>query len=181
MQLEARHIEHPYQVPMPSCWSACHLALNPRGQTYRAETLMTMTDRAGNVKALELFKVQAGCRRVDDLSREASVRGQVANVHPNNPPRKGQCSAQWKKEMFSHLNLRPVQSSIGGAQAAGWELAVENDIHYAYVQRRAAGYPAREEYFVVAMPVSRTRLATELKNSTGSGLQISFLWCSLPA
>jgi hypothetical protein len=46
----------PYQVADALMLERMSLALNPRGQTYRAETLMTMAWRFGNAKALDLFR-----------------------------------------------------------------------------------------------------------------------------
>jgi len=150
--------------------------LSASGQTYRAETLMTMTGRAGNVKALELFQ---GMLDADEwtIYRVRRLYGAKAGTPSEEPAKKGTVQRAvengdiFPSELVAHAELHRR------AQAAGWDLNVENDIHYAYVQRRGAGYPAREEYFVVAPArvEDKTRYGIEYFNRQWAPDQLSLI------
>lgn len=149
VQLEARHIEHPYQVAEALMLERMSLALNPRGQTYRSETLMAMTARAGNVKALELFRAKLVASEWT-IYRVRRLYGVKSGKPSEQPAKKGTVQrAVEKGDVFSSELLARAELHRR-AQLAGWELDAQNDVHYAYAERRAPGYPAREQYFVVA-------------------------------
>jgi hypothetical protein len=176
VQLQARHLEHPYQVADALMLERMSLALNPRGQTYRAETLMTMTWRSGNVKALDLFQymLEAGEWTIYRVRR---LYGAKAGNASEQPAKKGTVQRAVEKGDVFQSELAARAELHRRAQAAGWELAVENDIHYAYVQRRAVGYPAREEYYVVAPArvEDKTRYGIEKFNRQWAPEQLSLV------
>lgn len=176
VQLQARHIEHPYQVAAALMLERMSLALNPRGQTYRAETLKTMTTRAGNEEALELFESMLDVAEWT-IYRVRRLYGAKAGTASEVPAKKGTVQRAVEKGHILPSELAARAELHRRAHAAGWELVVENDIHYAYVQRRAEGYPAREEYFVVAPArvEDKTRYGIENFNRQWAPEQLSLV------
>jgi len=149
VQLQARHIENPLQVADALMLERMSLALNPRGQTYRAETLMAMTTRAGNTKATDLFNMSLGTSQWA-IYRVRRLYGAKAGTEALGNAKKGTVQRAVEKVYVfpdETTALDALQRLVRGDHL---ELAVTNDIHYAYAQRRGEGYPAREEYFVVA-------------------------------
>jgi hypothetical protein len=147
--LEARHIDHPQQTADALMLERMSLALNPRGTLYRAETLMTMTRRAGNTQALGSFNAMLAAGDWA-LYRVRRLYGAKAGTEAGVEAKKGTVQrAVEKVQIFPSEDLALAELRRRAIRT-GWELVTEKDIHYAFVERRGEGYPAREEYFVVA-------------------------------
>jgi hypothetical protein len=149
VQLQTRHIEHPIQVAESLMLERMSLALNPRGQLYRAETLMEMTMRAGNAAALNFFQASLDGGEWA-IYRVRRLYGVKAGTEGTDEPKKGTVQRAVEKLVIFKSEQRALEDLQYMTEAKHLEPVLQHGIHYAYVQRRGEGYPAREEYFVVA-------------------------------
>jgi hypothetical protein len=65
-------------------------------------------------------------------------------------PKKGTVQRTVEKAYVFSNQAAALDALLRLSEKDRLELAVGHDIHYAYAQHRGVGYPAREEYFVVA-------------------------------
>lgn len=166
VQLQARQISHPEQTADALMLEHMSLALNPRGTLYRSESLMMMTRRVGNAKAMSLFE------RMRDEDRWAIYRVRRlyagrASEDDAEPAKKGTVQrAVEKEEVFAKAD-EALSALRGRAEEAGWDLVLASGIQYAYVEYRKDSYPTREEYYVAAPArvETKTRYGVERFNA----------------
>lgn len=149
VQLQIRQLAHPEQTAEALMLEYMSLALNPRGSLYRSESLMTMTKRVRNSKALSLFEQmhQTDSWAIYRVRRLYAAR---ASKDDSEPIRKGTVQRAVEKEDVFTSQDEALRTLHLRAEKAGWDLFSEYDIQYAYVEYRKDGFPTREEFYVVA-------------------------------
>jgi hypothetical protein len=163
VQLQARHIAHPQQTAEALMLEHMSLALNPRGSLYRAETLKTMTVRAGNSAALQEFErmQESGSWAIYRVRRIYGAK--AGSVEP----KKGTVQRAVEKEQVFSTQVEALDALRAKAHRGKWPVDVANGLHYAYVEYRTDSYPSREEYYVVAPArvESKTRYGIDAFNA----------------
>lgn len=133
-----RHKAHPAQVADAMLLEFLSLSMNPRGQLYPNESLLSITERSGNRVACDLFT-----RRLASV-RWALYRVRRIYTSKGKAHREVMRLEEGSAPMMVH-RLREV------SREAGASFRTLQGISYAFLHERVLNrYPSREEFFVAA-------------------------------
>lgn len=153
----ARHRRHPEQVADAMMLEHVSLALNPRGTLYRNQSLIEITDAAGNVLASETYrqKLERSPWAVYRVRRiYLAGKDKDGNVRPE---RKG-TAMRAVERLTQNIPKADAIHALHRLAADGDEVHVQRHITYVYRRRRASTFPTREEFLVAAPGVVETKV-----------------------
>lgn len=157
-----RHREHPHQVADALLLEHLSLSLNPRGQLYRDQALVTITAASRNAAAIEAFRHKL------DASLWALYR--VRRIYRAGKDNSGIISAERKGNVLRAVeqigapdNRTVIVEQFNRLPEAALDPVEQHGITYAYRLRRSATYPTKEEFFVAlpAVVESKARYGLE--------------------
>ena len=144
-----RHRQHPEQVADAMLLELLSLALNPRGTLYPKKSLIQITLASGDDRTAAAFQAlllgsQWSVYLVRRIYHACKTDGVV------DPKKKGM--ADRAVEQVQTFSCREEADRCLDVFAArfGLELETSRGLRYAYRERRANEYPAREEFYTVA-------------------------------
>lgn len=152
----SRHKEHPEQVADALLLEHVSLSLNPRGTLYRNRSLIEITDASGNRLAANSFR-----RR---LAETLWAVYRVRRLYYAGKDKSGKTCTTKKGKAIRAVEQLTDSAKKSTALKKLFELISPSDevveqrgITYAYRQRCAATFPAREEFLVATPAVVETK------------------------
>jgi hypothetical protein len=152
-----RHKAHPEQVADALMLEHVSLSLNPRGTLYRDKSLVQITMASGNQPALNSFAQKLDASPWSLYRVRRVYKAKKGEDGQPQEDKKGQAiRAVEKLETFpgpaaARTELTRLAQRLGLAEES------KGLISYVYVQRRAETYPAREDFYVAAPSVVKTK------------------------
>jgi hypothetical protein len=133
------------------------MSLNPRGTLYRDSSLIQLTVDSGNTRALDIYREALSQSEWAIYRVRRIYSAKAVKDDPIYPKKKG--SAQRAVEKLEVYSTREAALSALHiqAQSDGAEIEEVRNIAYAYIERKGATYPARENFLVAAPHLVETK------------------------